>query len=381
MDILELIRLIIANGELERFRRSATPAQFGLGNEVYLGATILPEREVEGNIVEDENIRYRSVIANDAARYSPVQLKEGAALFGSMLAKLAESDIGKEFTAQQYDQLRRLLLGGGTFEQASRRFLGWFDREVFQALLRLDEKRRWQAIENAAVDRRGDNSYQETVAYPDPAGHRSAVLVDWDAVDVNGISINDPMDDIFAVMELAQSKGVRIARVIMSGATQLRLVSNTKFQDRARYGAAGYVPPNDSIIRGFPAIGDVATVFQRNGLPAPEIYDGTYEDFDEAGNTVRNRYLGEHKIVFVGTSDLQEEVAPLAGDTFFVGNTLGYTAIGTPQGEDDSGRVIKLKAFTDDKPYRIETKGWETSLPILEQPERLFCLDSEAPAA
>lgn len=374
MDILELIRRIIADGELARFQHSATPGQFGLGSEVYLGATILPERSVEGNIVEDENIRYRSVIANDAARYSPVQLKEGAALFGSMLAKLAESDIGKEFTGQQYDQLRRILLAGGTFETASRRFLGWFDREVFQALLKLDEKRRWQAIENAAVDRRGDNSYQETVAYPDPAGHRSAVLVDWDAM-TGGVSDNDPMDEVFAIMELAQSKGVRIVRVIMSGATQLRMVSNTKFQDRARFGAVGYVPPNDSIIRGFPAIGDVATVFQRNGLPAPEIYDGTYEDFDGT-----HRYLGEHKIVFIGASEGQEEVVPVEGAAFYIGNTLGYTAIGTPQGEDESGRVIKLAVFTDDKPYRIETKGWETSLPIIEQGERLFVLDSEAPA-
>lgn len=372
MDFLELIRLIIAQGQLERFTRTGTPAQFGLGTEMYLGATILPEREVPGNVIKNQNIRYRSIIANDAARYSPVQLKEGAAMFGSMLAELAESDVGTEFVGPDYDTLRRLLNQGGAFA-AMPRLLGWLDRQILQALLRLDEKRRWQAIENAAVDRLGDNSYAETVAYDDPAGHRSQVAVDWDAM-TGAVSTNDPMNDIFAVMELAQSKGVRIVRAIMSGSTQLRLVSNTKFQDRARFGASGYVPPNDSIIRGFPAISDVASVFQRNGLPAPEIYDGTYED-----GTGRYRYLGESKIVFVGATDQQEEVVPLEGDPFFAGNTLGFTGIGEPQGEDRSERIITLKADTDDKPYRVVTKGWETSLPIIEMPEHLFVLDSQFP--
>lgn len=372
MNFLELIRQIIAQDQLERFQRSATPQQFGLGTELYLGATILPERSVEGNIIEHEKLRFRSMIANDAARYSPVQLKEGAAQFGSMLAKLAESDAGEEFTGQDYDTLRRLLNVGGAFA-AMPRLLGWVDQLIFQALLRKDELRRWQAIENAAVDRLGDNSYAETIAYDDPAGHRSAVAVDWDAV-AGGVSVNDPMNEIFGVMELAQSKGVRIVRVIMSGSTQLRLVSNTKFADRARFGAAGYVPPNDSIIRGFPAIGDVATVFQRNGLPAPEIYDGTYEDLNGI-----HRYLGEHKIVFIGATNLQEEVVPLEGEPFYVSNTLGYTGVGATQGEDTPGRIITLKAETEDKPYRVVTKGWETSLPIIEMPERIFVLDTQFP--
>ncbi len=372
MNFLELIRLIIAQGQLERFRAAATPAQFGLASELYLGHTILPERAVPGNVIKNQNIRYRSIIANDAARYSPVQLKEGAAMFGSMLAEMAESDVGTEFTGPDYDTLRRLLNTGGAFA-AMPRLLGWLDREVLQAILRLDEKRIWQAIENGVVDRLGDNSYAEAIAYDDPAGHRFAITDDWDAVSA-GVSVSDPMDTIFAVMELAQSKGIRIARVIMSGTTQLRMVGNTRFQDRAQYGGAGFVPPNCSIIRGFPAIGDVANVFGRNGLPAPEIFDGTYED-----GTGRHRYLGEHKIVFIGATDQQEEIVPLEGDTFYAGNTLGYTGIGEPQGEDTSERVITLKAEVEDKPYRIVTKGWETSLPIIELPEHLIVADVSGP--
>lgn len=372
MDFLELIRQIIKQGQLDRFARAGTPAQFGLSSELYLGATILPEREVPGNVIKNQNIRYRSIIANDAARYSPVQLKEGAAMFGSMLAELAESDVGTEFVGPDYDTLRRLLNQGGAFS-AMPRLLGWLDRQVLQALLRLDEKRRWQAIENAAVDRLGDNSYAETVAYDDPVGHRSQVAVNWDAV-LNGVNTNDPMDSIFAIMEFAQSKGKRIARVIMSGSDQLRLAGNTRFQDRARYGVQGYIPPNDSIIRGFPAIADVANVFQRNGLPAPEIFDGTYEDA-----TGRHRYLGQRKMVFVCQTDQQEPVVPLEGDTFYVGNTLGFTGIGEPQGEDRSERIITLKAEVEDKPYRIVTKGWETSLPIIEMPEELFVLNTASP--
>jgi hypothetical protein len=113
----------------------------------------------------------------------------------------------------------------------------------------------------------------------------------------------------------------------------------------------------------------VSSVLRANGLPAPEIYDGTYEDFDG-----RHRYMAEDKILFICASDSSEEVLPLEGDPFEVMNTLGYTGVGTTQGETRPGRVFTLRAHTDDKPYRIVGKAWETSLPILESPELKFVL-------
>ena len=377
MDLLELIKQIIAAGLLDRLATNPA-AQFGTEAEQFLGATLLPEQGVEGNVVEDESIRYRSIIANDAARYSPVQLKEGAAMFGSMLAKLAESDVGKEFTAQQYDQLRKLLLRGGTME-AQARFLGWLDQEVNLALLRINEKHRWNAIENASVTRLGDNGYTETVSYPDPSGHRRQIAADWEAV-TSGVSDNDPFDDLFGILEDARDENVVFIRTIMSSKVQFKLLRNTLVKDRSQYGSVGFIPPNDGILRGPMAVPALTSLFQSQGFPAPEVFDGVYHDFNETtGAPETHRYLGEEKIVFVGATGQGQEIVPEEGDPFFVGNTVGYTAIGTPAGQDAPGRVLSVEVIGNKKPPRIEVEGWQSSLPLITSGEKLFVLDTEAP--
>lgn len=376
MDLVALINQLLADvvdgrNFIDRFANNPA-SQFGIRPELFLGATILPERDIDGNVVEDENLRYRAVIANDAARYSPVQLKEGAALFGSMLAKLAESDIGKEFTAQQYDDIRKLLGRGGTM-QAQARFLGWLDREVNQALLRKNEKQRWDAIVDASVDRLGDNSYAETVAYPDPADHRVEVANDWEAM-TGGVSDDDPFEDILTVFETARDENIIFSRIIFSSKVQFKLLRNTFVADRARFGNVGFIPPNDEVLRGPVAIPQLASVFQSMGLPAPEIFDGKYEDYDGS-----HRYLHEEKMVFVGTTGTGEEIVPEDGDTFFVSDTLGYMAIGTPAGQDNPGRVINVEVIDKKKPPRIEVEGSQTALPVILAPEQLFVLDTTAP--
>lgn len=376
MDLSQLIAQLqadVVNGRSLFERISNDPAaQFGVEGEQFLAATILPERNVDGNIVEDENIRYRAVIANDAARYSPVQLKEGAALYGSTLAKLAESDIGKEFTAQEYDQVRKLLNRGGSME-ASARFLGWLDQEVNLALLRRNEKMRWDAIVDAAVDRLGDNSYSETVAYEDPAGHRLQIAADWEA-ETSGVSDNDPFDDLFGIFRAARAKNIIFRRIIMSSKVQFKLMDNTKVKDRAQFGQAGFIPPNDSILRGELPVNAISALFQAQGFPSPEIFDGTYQDSDGT-----HRYLDEDKMVFIGATGQRQEIIPEDGDTFFVTDTLGYTAVGTPAGQDNSGRVINVEVIPKKKPPRIEVEGYQTSLPLILSPENLFVLDTTAP--
>ncbi len=366
MELTQLIAQVTAAGLVDRLANNPA-AQFGIAPERFLGATILPEQTVDGNMVKEEGMRYRAVIANDAARYSPVQLKEGAARFGSMTAEMAESDIGKEFTGQQYDQVRKLLGRGGTME-AQGRFLGWLDAEVNQALLRLNERQRWNALIDAAVIRVGDNGYTETVTYTNPTGHRRQIAADWEAVSA-GASTNDPFTDIFGIYQDAQNKNLQISRIVMSTKTQFKMLRNTKVQDRARYGAQGFIPPNASILRGPMAVPQLAALFQSQGLPSPEIFDQTYED-----STGTKKYLHEDKILFVCSTGRTQEIVPTTGSTFYVEDTLGYHAIGTPQGEDDPGRVITNRVFNDDKPYRIESKGWQTALPVILSPEHVFVL-------
>lgn len=366
MELSQLIYDLQTDGSFERIARDPG-LQFGVSPERFVGAGILPERTIDGNVLEEEGMRYRSIIANDAARYSPVQLKEGAALFGTMTARLADSDIGKEFTAKQYDDVRKLLNRGGTMEAAAR-FLGWLDTEVNQALLRLNEKHRWNALEHASITRLGDNGYTETVAYPNPAGHRVTVGGSWDT-QTGGVNDRDPFVDIFAVFEAARDKGVIFSRIIMSSAIQFRLLRNTKIQDRSQFGQ--FVPPNNQIFRAPMAVPALAALFQSQGLPAPEVFDGTYED--AAG---RHRYLGEDKMVFLGQTGRTEEIQPVEGDPFYVSETLGYTAVGTAAGQDNPGRVINVIVEDRRKPPRIDVEGWQTSLPAILDGEKVFVLDT-----
>ena len=51
-------------------------------------------------------------------------------------------------------------------------------------------------------------------------------------------------------------------------------------------------------------------------------------------------------------------------------DTLGYTAIGRAAGQAQPGRVVRMEAF-DNKPPRIEGEAWQTSLPVITEPEAI----------
>ena len=54
-------------------------------------------------------------------------------------------------------------------------------------------------------------------------------------------------------------------------------------------------------------------------------------------------------------------------------DTLGYTAIGKPAGYSEPGRVSYTE-FKGDKPPRIEGQAWQSSFPILAEPEAVAVL-------
>ena len=65
------------------------------------------------------------------------------------------------------------------------------------------------------------------------------------------------------------------------------------------------------------------------------------------------------------------------GDTnsLMVANTLGYTALGRAAGQAMPGRVLRMEAF-ENKPPRIEAEGWQTSLPVITNPEAIAVITS-----
>ena len=79
-------------------------------------------------------------------------------------------------------------------------------------------------------------------------------------------------------------------------------------------------------------------------------------------------------MVFVCTTGRNEELSGPLSDSqspLIVPDTLGYMAIGTAAGQDSPGRVLELEAITNKKPPRIEMEGWQTSAPVITEPEAI----------
>jgi hypothetical protein len=357
MDILTLVTNMMRDGTLMRLARNPL-AQFGRPARRYIGAELLPEMPVLENQFTEESIRYRTVVANGGTRYSPTQKKSGD-LIGSFDVKLANSDIAREFTGRDYDALLRIL-GQNAEMQAVAQVTNWADVVLNLALIENDELWRWQAIENALVLVRGDNGYSEDVPISNPAGHRVNVAGDWTD------DTYDPFDDIYAMVDLLQSKGYTVSRIITSQAATTKLARNAKASNKA----AKVTIVNGAIqSTSRSSLAAINSVLAEDGLPPIERYD-----LRTRTQTGDQRFLSAGSMVFVAETgrDVTLEL-PDADVPAVIPNALGYTAIGRPTGHATPGRVVRAEA-KEDKPPRIEGEAWSTSFPVIQDPEAIGVL-------
>lgn len=361
-DLKALLQILEAQGDFHRIANNPL-AQFGTPTRTYLGASLLPERRVPQNAFREGGIKYRTVVANDGTRYSPVQ-KKGTELGGSFLVELGEADIGREFSSQEYDTLLEIL-GRGTDMQAALRIIDWADVTLVRAMVEHNERQRWQAIDLAQVTRKGDNGYLENVPYSNPAGHRVNASVVWSN------DANDPLDsDILPMVDMLAGKGFAVNRIITSRAVMNILAGNAKMQARVgstiiniggQLGIAAQRATAEALVR----------IFGANNLPAPEAYDLQYRT-----QTGTGRFKAVNAMTFICTTGQEEVIDP--GDLEPIPpiqDTLGYHAVGRAAGQSRSGRVIRLEAFSN-KPPRIEGEGWETELPVITEPEAIGVIGS-----
>lgn len=363
MDIETLIAQMTADGSIGVIVNNRL-AQFGARERAYLGATILPELPAPANSYTEELIRYRSVIANDGTRYSPVQMR-GGALVGSFEVKLAESDAGAELTSRAYDAIRRYLASNQTIE-AIAAFTRFLDSQIVVPLMEKNEVRRWQAIVDAQVQLKGDNGYTENIDYTDPSGHRAAASATWST------DANDPFDDIFAMVQKLADKGYSVARILSSRKVAGIMGGNDKVKARTgRVQVAVGAGATVSLSGGRASIDAINGALNADGLPSIELYDLQYRTA-----TSTQRFMADSVMVFIGTSGRDDALD--LGDTAedapeILTNTLGYTAIGTPAGQADQGRATDIEVFTN-KPPRVVVQGWQTSLPVITEPEAMAAI-------
>jgi hypothetical protein len=354
MDIAALVASIMADGTVPTLA-SNPAAQFGVAPRAYLGATLLPERTVPENAYREDGIRYRTVIANSGTRYSPAQ-KKGADIIGSFLVELGNSDIAREFTSRDYDALIRMLMSRPTMDAAVT-LTRWLDT-VNLGLVELNEKQRWDAIVDASVVRTGDNAYTETVTYSNPASHRAAAGGTWSS------DAYDPFTDILAMADLLASKGYTVGRIITSRPIVSILSGNDKVKARtgvATINASGQI----TATAGRASLDAINAALSRDDLPPIETYNLQYRT-----QTGTGYFLKRDVFLMVATTGRDETLDMGDGEPLVVNDTLGYSAIGRAAGQAAPGRVLRAEA-KQDKPPRIEAEAWQTSLPVVTEPEAI----------
>jgi hypothetical protein len=330
-------------------------AQFGTAQRRYIGAEILPERLVTENAFRDDNIRYRTVIANAGTRYSPVQLKQGV-LVGSALIELGESDIGSELTSRDYDTLMYLLASNASMD-AMAQIVNFVDVTVNRALIEYNEKQRWEALVKRQVVRRGDNAYQEIVSLPTVAGHvLDASAAPWNDDD------NDPIDALHTAAQILLDKGYVPQRIITRSQVTSAMSANVNVKTRTgrvTISGAGTLVG----LGGRATLDDINGQLQADNLPPIETYDARYQTQGGSGP-----FLEDEAVVIIGRTERTEELALDNNEVELLENTLGYVGVGRAAGQTAPGRVI-IAEHMDRKPPRIEVEGWQTSFPVVQDPE------------
>jgi hypothetical protein len=356
-DILALMSAMATNGDAARIARNPL-AQFGTRNRRYLGAEILPERLVPENAYREENVKYRSVLANAGTRYSPTQ-KKGGALVGSVDVILAESDIASELTSRDYDALLSMLAAGGAKPsmEAIARTVRFLDTTINIPMVELLEVWRWQAIVSALVQARGDNDYAEDFAYPNPAGFRVVAGAAWsnDATDI--------YEEVLSQAQVLVDAGFQVGRIITSRRVVSIAGGNALMQKRAgriTVDSGGQITATQG---GRATLRQINAAMAEDGLPPWETYD-----LMARTSTGTVRFLPDNVFVMIAATGRDEELDLGDGVIERLDNTLGYTGVGRAAGQTAPGRVIQQK-FKDDKPPRIEAEGWQTAMPVILEPE------------
>lgn len=346
-DLKTLISQLNTSGDFALITQN-TVAQFGVPNRRYQFAELLPEKLVPRNLFRENGIRFRTIVANDGTRYSAVQKKDGK-LVSSVLVELGESDIGQDITAEDYDTLVDMLATQSGLDPASDFVRNWADAVLNLALVEHNERQRVGALVAGVIIRKGDGGYLETVNYPNFSGQRANATVQWSDPD------NDPFEaDILPRVQLLRDKGFVINRIKTSSTVQTILQRNPKVRNAVlgRSDGAGMI-----------SIGMLNDYMRSNNLPPLETYDLTYQ----LQSDVTSWFYPRNAMSFFCTTG-RDQTVDTGTEQITLSDTLGYSGVGRAAGQSSPGRKILVRHM-EDKPPRIDGQGWQTSAPVVQEPE------------
>lgn len=349
-------------------------AQFGTPARQMVGARLLPERQVAENAYREEGIKFKTYAAVPSTRYSPVTLFEGA-LTSSFLVELGESDYGSELTAAKYDALRKEL-STGTLENAALRLLSFIDTANTALLIR-NEIWRWEAIVKSQINAKHGN-VQFDVPFANPLGHRVSVASGSIAAPAGWyLATYDPIADMLSMIQKLKDKGYHANEIFMSSSRFTVLQKNPKAREYMNsvvaipsVGGTGITVSNNSRLLTKTQLEQV--IRDSGGIDLAGGITLNDEQYNTRNGT--KRFMPKDAIVFVATTGRDETYPSYTSEDtepLIVQNTLGYVGIGIAAGQSVSGRIVQLEAITNKKPPRVEIEAWQTSGPVILEPEAI----------
>lgn len=366
MNIAALIAYLLSQNVVGEIVNNPM-AQFGTDAEPLIGARFLPEVEKPANEYTERDIRFVTVVAPHSTRFSPVQTRNGESV-SSMRVTLGESDIGASFEGEHYDMLLEYLrqMGDGaipSMEQLTM-LINWLDVRVVRALKVRNEVDRWKAIITGQVPIKGDGGYTDTVVYEQPAGHRVNAGGTWS--DLNYALY----DDISSMVSLLRGKGYQINAIVCGESVITKILRNKDLRARA----GKLVVTTGGQIQGAAASlmtrADLNAILADDNLPPITEYNGLYRRPSITGGWTTDYYVARDSIVFLGLTGREGFYRDANNVATVIPNVLGYTGIGRPAGQTRSGARVLLTAY-ENKPPRVAAEGWQTSLPVIQDPEAI----------
>lgn len=336
-----------------------TFVQFGSDNRRYIGAELLPERNVTDYMFKDEAFKMMATVANDETRHSPPTLQKMARREG-MQVILADSGIATQLNSPEYESLVDMLNRNASMDAMTQ--LLQFPAMMNRALVENNEIKRWQMIERMQVTRKGDNGYGETVQFDAPAGHR----VNAGATYTGDATVRDPFTDILAGVDFLAGKGKTVRRIITSRPVASILTQNAKIMARTGITVVNSTG-NISVSPARATADGLSSAFNREGLPTPETYDLMWTKGASSGY-----FLSRNVIVLIAGTENNATVER-NGSVFNLEGTLGYTAIGRVAGFSNPGRQIRVN-YIDELPPRVEGSAKQTSFPVLQDRDAVYVI-------
>lgn len=372
MNITSVSQLVSWMNDTGQFSDLASSplSQFGTANERLLGASILPEQQEMENSFKDTGIAIDGEIGQSGADLSPAQLNKAFGEYSSTYT-LGKIDAATQLTGGDIEKIIQYLMklrpANDPVESSAEIVTRWFDRGVMGSLAKVIEHQRWQAIVDGVVKRRGANGYAEDVTYPFPPGYQVTVAASGTVAapagwyDRNPATAADALEDILAAKERLMLKGYTLNRIISKSAPKNVFMRNGKVRQSAL--PVGAVRSTSQ--------SDIDAMLQSYDLPAWETYDITFPYRNPNNSNVLTRvgYLdraGFDPVILLASTSLEAQI-DIGKDNgiLTLSNTLGYYALGRPEGQTQYGKVARAIVYDEKYPPSVYGEVVAKGLPII----------------